>query len=58
MSLDFFLDDLEKGILRAAEPIVSGDWKVNLEVKQKILEVFRAGTVSQLGEFVDKTQSS
>ena len=54
MSLDLFLADLEKGVLRAAEPTSTGEWKVNTEVKQKILEVFRAGHLAQLGEFVDK----
>jgi 2,3,4,5-tetrahydropyridine-2-carboxylate N-succinyltransferase len=54
MSLDNFLNDLEKGILRAAEPDGHGGWKVNQEVKQKILEVFRAGNLAQLDEFVDK----
>jgi 2,3,4,5-tetrahydropyridine-2-carboxylate N-succinyltransferase len=54
MSLDLFLNDLEKGMLRAAEPLPTGEWQVNQEVKQRILEVFRAGTLAQLGEFVDK----
>jgi 2,3,4,5-tetrahydropyridine-2-carboxylate N-succinyltransferase len=54
MSLDLFLSDLEKGALRAAEPTGTGEWKVNTEVKQKILEVFRAGHLAKLGEFVDK----
>jgi 2,3,4,5-tetrahydropyridine-2-carboxylate N-succinyltransferase len=54
MSLDLFLDDLEKGTARAAEPSTNGEWKVNTEIKQKILEVFRAGNIAQMDEFVDK----
>lgn len=42
MKWEKVLDKLETGELRAAEP-VNGDWKVNTEVKQAILEAFKAG---------------
>ena len=54
MSLDNFLNDLEKGVFRAAELSPDGEWKANQEVKQKILAVFKEGQLAQLGEFVDK----
>jgi 2,3,4,5-tetrahydropyridine-2-carboxylate N-succinyltransferase len=54
MSLDLFLNDLDNGTVRAAEPTSTGEWKVNSDIKQKILEVFRAGNIEQMGEFVDK----
>jgi len=54
VSLDLFLDELESGKVRAAAPNSQGEWHANQEVKQKILEVFRSGTLAQQGDFVDK----
>ena len=48
-----FCDDLEGGELRVAEK-VAGEWVVNVEVKELILEGFRVGSLVQMGEFVDK----
>lgn len=48
-----FCDDLESGELRVAEK-VAGEWVVNVEVKEMILEGFRVGSLVQMGEFVDK----
>ena len=48
-----FCDDLEGGELRVAEK-VAGEWVVNVEVKEMILEGFRVGSLVQMGEFVDK----
>lgn len=53
LDLEAFLNALETGELRAAE-FREGTWQVNTAVKQKILDVFRAGHLAQLGEFVDK----
>jgi 2,3,4,5-tetrahydropyridine-2-carboxylate N-succinyltransferase len=54
LSIEEFLDALETGKLRAAARNENGDWQANSSVKEKILEVFRAGRIEQLGEFVDK----
>ncbi len=48
-----FCDSLESGKLRVAEK-VDGEWKVNVEVKNRILEGFRVGSLVQMGSFVDK----
>ena len=48
-----FCDSLESGQLRVAEK-VDGEWRVNVEVKNRILEGFRVGTLVQMGDFVDK----
>lgn len=53
---------LESGTMRAAEPQLDGSWKVNREVKEAILSIFRAGVNVELAElthgmyrgFVDK----
>ncbi len=47
------LDQLEKGQVRAAE-LKSGQWQVNVAVKQAILDAFKAGQLVQAGAFVDK----
>ena len=44
---------LETGEIRAANK-VDGVWQANVEVKKGILEVFKAGELVQLGDFVDK----
>lgn len=48
-----FCDALESGVLRAAEK-KDGVWTVNVDVKERILDGFRAGSLVQLGDFVDK----
>lgn len=51
------LNLLEKGELRAASQDQNGNWKVNTEVKQAILEVFKAGELKESHDypgFVDK----
>lgn len=52
------LNFLEQGVLRAAEPSGSGEWVVNVGVKEAILEAFRNGENHQFegipGGFVDK----
>lgn len=57
MNWEEVLNKLETGELRAAEPS-GGDWVVNTEVKQAILEAFRAGkNIGYSGNykgFVDK----
>lgn len=47
------LEQLEAGSLRAANKI-DGKWIANVEVKQAILAAFKAGELTQHGEFVDK----
>jgi 2,3,4,5-tetrahydropyridine-2-carboxylate N-succinyltransferase len=47
------LDKLETGELRSAN-FKDGKWVANIEVKKGILEAFKAGELSQLGDFVDK----
>ena len=44
------LDKLESGEIRSANKI-EGKWVANKEVKQGILEAFKAGELSQLGGF-------
>jgi 2,3,4,5-tetrahydropyridine-2-carboxylate N-succinyltransferase len=57
MSWKEILDKLERGEIRAAEPDGDG-WKANIEVKQGILDAFRAGENVNYGGiydgFVDK----
>ena len=53
-ALETFLDDLEDGSVRAAMPLDNGEWQANTQVKEKILAVFRAGKLVNLGDFVDK----
>ena len=48
-----FCDGLERGEIRVAEKI-SGEWVVNVEVKERILDGFRVGELMQMGDFVDK----
>lgn len=47
------LNELESGTLRSAEKI-DGIWKANIEVKQAILEAFKAGELVEYNGFVDK----
>lgn len=44
---------LESGELRVAEK-VDGKWVVNVEVKERILDGFRIGSLVRMGDFVDK----
>lgn len=53
MNWEDTLTQLEAGTLRAAEP-KNGDWVVNTEVKQGILEAFKAGQLIAENGFVDK----
>lgn len=48
-----FCDGLERGEIRVAEKM-SGEWVVNVEVKENILGGFRVGELMQMGDFVDK----
>jgi 2,3,4,5-tetrahydropyridine-2-carboxylate N-succinyltransferase len=50
------LNELEKGTLRCATPphTPEGQWVVNQEVKQGILQAFKAGELVVHGEFIDK----
>ena len=53
MNWSEILENLENGTLRSAEP--QGDnWIVNKNVKEGILSAFKAGELTQLGDFVDK----
>lgn len=45
-----FLDALEAGAVRAAEPDADGRWVVRPEVKQGILVAFRVGRIIRFGE--------
>ena len=47
-------DALEAGQTRAAAPDSEGNWHVNLEVKQAILEAFKDGQLVEGPGFVDK----
>lgn len=47
------LTNLENGSLRSAN-FVEGQWKANSEVKQSILEAFKAGVLKEENGFVDK----
>jgi 2,3,4,5-tetrahydropyridine-2-carboxylate N-succinyltransferase len=57
---DDLLAALERGEVRAAEPLADGTWRVNAWVKAAILELFRTRAASEVGEqrelwpFVDK----
>lgn len=53
MNWQEILEKLESGEIRAASK-VDGQWKANTEVKEGILEVFKAGELAQMGDFVDK----
>ncbi|MCO4793724.1 MAG: 2,3,4,5-tetrahydropyridine-2,6-dicarboxylate N-succinyltransferase [Bacteriovoracaceae bacterium] len=46
-------EELENGTLRSAQK-VDGIWKANIEVKQAILEAFKAGELVEHNGFVDK----
>lgn len=46
--LQQFLDDLDSGRVRAAEPQSNGTWLVRADVKQSILDLFKAGVLSEL----------
>lgn len=48
-----FCAQLESGELRVAEK-VDGKWVVNVEVKERILDGFRIGSLVRMGDFVDK----
>ncbi|WHQ46934.1 MAG: 2,3,4,5-tetrahydropyridine-2,6-dicarboxylate N-succinyltransferase [Candidatus Midichloria sp.] len=48
-----FLDSLESGKTRVAQKI-GRDWQVNIEVKQKILEIFKNTKVVEMSGFRDK----
>jgi 2,3,4,5-tetrahydropyridine-2-carboxylate N-succinyltransferase len=52
-SFEVVLNKLESGELRCAS-IINGLWVVHPEVKQGILEAFKHGELTQMGEFVDK----
>lgn len=53
MNWEEVLNKLETGELRSAN-FINGKWEANTEVKQGILEAFKAGQLEQLGDFVDK----
>ena len=53
MNWQTIIEKLEAGELRAANK-VDGKWIADTEVKQGILEAFKAGELAQLGDFVDK----
>lgn len=57
-SVDTLLDALERGNIRVAEKDQNGEWKVNSAVKEKILEGFRIGKITDMSEgqfsFYDK----
>ncbi|ETZ06957.1 2,3,4,5-tetrahydropyridine-2,6-dicarboxylate N-succinyltransferase [Holospora obtusa F1] len=46
-----FLEELQSGVLRAAFPGSQGNWIVNVEVKEKILAVFRYGESDVIEEY-------
>ncbi len=50
IELEEFLTALDEGRVRAAEPSPDGSWKVNQDVKARILDVFRAGTLANMSE--------
>lgn len=50
-----FLDTLESGFVRAAS-LQNGEWAANLEVKERILQLFKNSENIQMGEFVDKSR--
>jgi len=53
MSHEEFLRSLEQGDIRAAKKVGSC-WQVNIEVKQRILDIFKTTQVVDIGEFRDK----
>lgn len=53
MNWEEVLTGLEDGSLRSANK-VDGVWKANIEVKQAILEAFKAGSLIEENGFVDK----
>jgi 2,3,4,5-tetrahydropyridine-2-carboxylate N-succinyltransferase len=53
MNWEEVLSGLEDGSLRSANK-VDGVWKANIEVKQAILEAFKAGNLIEENGFVDK----
>ena len=53
MNWEQALNDLEKGTVRSAN-FVNGKWVANTEVKQLILEAFKAGVLKEENGFVDK----
>ena len=46
---NYFMDDLEKGVIRVAEKI-EGEWIVNGWVKEAILEGFRLGRITDMSQ--------
>ena len=46
---NYFMDDLEKGVIRVAEKI-EGEWIVNVWVKEAILEGFRLGRITDMSQ--------
>ncbi|MBQ9891973.1 MAG: 2,3,4,5-tetrahydropyridine-2,6-dicarboxylate N-succinyltransferase [Bacteroidales bacterium] len=46
---NYFMDDLEKGVIRVAEKI-EGEWVVNVWVKEAILEGFRLGRITDMSQ--------
>jgi 2,3,4,5-tetrahydropyridine-2-carboxylate N-succinyltransferase len=54
MNWNEVLDQLEAGTLRSASPDGKGSWQVHTEVKQGILEAFKAGELKEVNGFVDK----
>ncbi|MFZ4713341.1 MAG: 2,3,4,5-tetrahydropyridine-2,6-dicarboxylate N-succinyltransferase [Bacteriovoracaceae bacterium] len=56
-NVEQFLNDLETGKVRAANPTATG-WEANTEVKENILKVFRAGEMQEMKgayqTFIDK----
>lgn len=53
MSWEKVLNDLEAGRVRSAE-FINGKWVANTEVKQMILEAFKAGSLKEENGFIDK----
>ena len=53
MNWEQALNDLEQGHIRSAN-FVNGKWQANTEVKQMILEAFKAGVLKEENGFVDK----
>lgn len=53
MTWEKTISDLENGVVRSAEKV--GDvWVANQEVKNEILNAFRAGELTEFNGFVDK----
>ena len=53
MNWEQVLNDLESGKVRSAN-FVDGKWVANTEIKQAILEAFKAGVLAEENGFVDK----